>query len=109
MQQGNSPRESRNAVLIGGTGSGTTHLAIAIGANCVRERQAPDRFFNTVDLVNPLEEETRAGKAGRPASQLVGRDLVTLDQLGYLPYPRAGGLMLFHLISRLYVSSITSR
>jgi DNA replication protein DnaC len=89
-------------VLIGGTGSGKTHLAIAIGANCVRERAARVRFFNTVELVNQLEAETRAGKAGRLATQLARTDLVILDELGYLPFPRAGGQMLFHLISRLY-------
>ena len=76
--------------------------AIAIGANCVRERAAQVRFFNTVDLVNQLEAETRAGKAGRLATQLARTNLVILDELGYLPFPRAGGQMLFHLISRLY-------
>ncbi len=60
------------------------------------------RFFNTVDLVNQLEAETREGKAGRLATQLVRADLVILDELGYLPFPRAGGQMLFHLVSRLY-------
>ncbi|MDR7038318.1 DNA replication protein DnaC [Methylobacterium sp. BE186] len=102
LHQGNFLTDSRNAVLIGGTGSGKTHLAIAIGANCVREREARVRFFNTVDLVNQLEAEARAGKAGRLASQLARADLVILDELGYLPFPRAGGQMLFHLISRLY-------
>ncbi|CAO4171728.1 IS21-like element helper ATPase IstB [Methylorubrum populi] len=102
LHRGTFLAESRNAVLIGGTGSGKTHLAIAIGANCVRERQARVRFFNTVDLVNRLEAETRAGKAGRLATQLARTDLVILDELGYLPFPRAGGQMLFHLISRLY-------
>lgn len=94
--------ESRNIVLVGGTGSGKTHLAIAIGANCVRERAARARFFNTVDLVNQLEAEARAGKAGRLAAQLARTDLVILDELGYLPFPRSGGQMLFHLVSRLY-------
>lgn len=102
LHQGNFLTDSRNAVLIGGTGSGKTHLAIAIGANCVREREARVRFFNTVDLVNQLEAEARAGKAGRLASQLARMDLVILDELGYLPFPRAGGQMLFHLVSRLY-------
>ena len=68
----------------------------------MRERAARVRFFNTVDLVNQLEAETRAGKAGRLATQLARTDLVILDELGYLPFPRAGGQMLFHLISRLY-------
>ena len=102
LHRGDFLSDSRNAVLIGGTGSGKTHLAIAVGANCVRDREARVRFFNTVDLVNQLEADGRAGKAGRLASQLSRADLVILDELGYLPFPRAGGQMLFHLISRLY-------
>ena len=91
----------RNAVLIGGTGTGKNHIAIAIGANCVRSG-ARVRFFTAVDLVNQLEAEARAGKAGKLADQLVRVDLVILDELGYLPFPVSGGQMLFHLISRLY-------
>ena len=91
----------RNAVLIGGTGTGKSHLSIAIGANCVRNG-ARVRFFTAIDLVNQLEAEARAGKAGRLADQLVRVDLVILDELGYLPFPVSGGQMLFHLISRLY-------
>jgi len=102
LHEGQFLSENRNVVLIGGTGTGKTHLAIAIGASCVRDREARVRFFNTVDLVNQLEAEARAGKAGRLATQLVRADLVILDELGYLPFPRAGGQMLFHLVSRLY-------
>jgi DNA replication protein DnaC len=102
LHRGNFLSDSRNAVLVGGTGSGKTHLAVAIGASCVRDREARVRFFNTVDLVNQLEAEARGGKAGRLATQLSRTDLVILDELGYLPFPRAGGQMLFHLISRLY-------
>ena len=91
----------RNAVLVGGTGTGKTHLAIAIGRACVRTG-ARVRFFNTVDLVNRLEAEARAGKPGRIADQLSRLDLVILDELGYLPFAQSGGQLLFHLISRLY-------
>ena len=91
----------RNIVLVGGTGTGKTHLAIAITANLVRAG-ARGRYFNTVDLVNRLEEETRLGKAGALASQLSRLDLVVLDELGYLPFARSGGQLLFHLISKLY-------
>ena len=83
------------------TGTGKSHLAIAIGANCVRN-DARARFFTAVDLVNQLEAEARAGKPGRLADQLVRVDLVILDELGYLPFPISGGQMLFHLVSRLY-------
>ena len=91
----------RNVVLVGGTGTGKTHLAIAITANLVRA-SARGRYFNTVDLVNRLEEETRLGKAGALADQLCRLDLVVLDELGYLPFARSGGQLLFHLISTLY-------
>ena len=60
------------------------------------------RFFNTVDLVNRLEAETRAGRQGRIADYLTRLDFVILDELGYLPFAQAGGQLLFHLVSRLY-------
>jgi DNA replication protein DnaC len=91
----------RNAVLVGGTGTGKTHLAIAVGRACVRGG-ARVRFFNTVDLVNRLEAEARAGKPGRIADHLARLDLVILDELGYLPFALSGGQLLFHLVSRLY-------
>ncbi|WP_404385110.1 IS21-like element helper ATPase IstB [Caenispirillum salinarum] len=92
----------RNVIFIGGTGSGKTHLSIAVTANCVRNCGARARFFNVVDLVNRLEAEARAGQAGRLAEQLTRVDLVVLDELGYLPFAQSGGQLLFHLISKLY-------
>lgn len=71
----------RNIVLVGGTGTGKTHLATAIIANVVRIG-ARGRYFNTVDLVNRLEEETRLGKAGALAAHLCRLDVVVLDELG---------------------------
>ena len=91
----------RNIVLVGGTGTGKTHLAIAITASVIRAG-ARGRYFNTLDLVTRLEEETRIGKAGVLAAQLARLDLVVLDELGYLPLARSGGQLLFHLISKLY-------
>jgi len=91
----------RNIVLVGGTGTGKTHLATAIIANVVRTG-ARGRYFNTVDLVNRLEEETRLGKAGALAAHLCRLDVVVLDELGYLPFARSGGQLLFHLVSKLY-------
>ena len=91
----------RNVVLVGGTGTGKTHLAIAITANVVRAG-ARGRFFNLVDLVNRLEDERRRGKTGALAAQLSRLELVVLDELGYLPFAQSGGQLLFHLISKLY-------
>ena len=93
--------DQRNAVLIGGTGTGKSHLAIAIARALIRNG-ARGRFFNVVDLVNRLETEHRNGKQGRTADYLTRLDFAVLDELGYLPFAQAGGQLLFHLISRLY-------
>ena len=101
LASGNFLAHQRNAVLIGGTGTGKTHLAIAIARACIRDGKR-GRFFNVVDLVNKLEAEARAGRQGRIAEQLCRLDFVVLDELGYLPFALSGGQLLFHLISRLY-------
>jgi DNA replication protein DnaC len=93
--------EQRNAVLIGGTGTGKSHLAMAIARSCIRGG-ARGRFYIVVDLVNRLDSETRAGRQGRLADYLTRMDFVVLDELGYLPFAQTGGQLLFHLISRLY-------
>jgi DNA replication protein DnaC len=93
--------QQRNAVLVGGTGTGKTHLAIAIARSCLRSG-ARGRFYNVVDLVNRLETETRSGRQGRLAGQLTRMDFIILDELGYLPFAQAGGQLLFHLVSQLY-------
>ncbi len=98
--------DQRNAVLIGGTGTGKSHLAIAIARALIRNG-ARGRFFNVVDLVNRLDTEHRAGKQGRIADYLTRIDFVVLDELGYLPFAQAGGQLLFHLISRLYERTST--
>lgn len=93
--------DQRNAVLIGGTGTGKSHLAIALGRSLIRNGSR-GRFYNVVDLVNRLETEHRSGRQGRLADYLTRLDFVVLDELGYLPFAQAGGQLLFHLISRLY-------
>ena len=101
LAAGNFLTMQRNVVLIGGTGTGKTHLSIAIARACIRNG-ARGRFFNVVDLVNKLETETRAGRQGRLAEYMGRKDFVILDELGYLPFAQSGGQLLFHLVSRLY-------
>jgi DNA replication protein DnaC len=94
--------EAHNVVFIGGTGTGKSHLATALGVSGITQHNKRVRFYSTADLVNLLEQEKAAGKAGKLAFALLRMDLVILDELGYLPFSQAGGALLFHLLSKLY-------
>ncbi|WP_459166568.1 IS21-like element helper ATPase IstB [Burkholderia pseudomallei] len=93
---------AQNIVFIGGPGTGKTHLATAFGIEAVQQHAKRVRFFTTVELVNQLELEKAAGKAGQIANRLMYVDAVILDELGYLPFTQTGGALLFHLFSKLY-------
>jgi DNA replication protein DnaC len=82
---------AHNVVLVGGPGTGKSHLATAIGVAGIVQHGKRVRFYSTVDLVNALEQEKAQGKAGRMASSMLRMDLVILDEMGYLPFSQAGG------------------
>ena len=90
-----------NVLFVGGSGTGKTHLALSLGISLVRQEKRV-RFYNIVDLVNELEREKQAGKNGRIIRQMLRYDCLILDELGYLPFSRSGGQLLFHAISKLY-------
>ena len=91
-----------NVVLVGGPGTGKTHVATALGVQAIEHHRKRVRFFSTVELVNALEQEKAQGRTGQIANRLVHSDLVILDELGYLPFSASGGALLFHLLSKLY-------
>ena len=94
--------QTENIVLIGGPGTGKTHIATALGIEAIVHHHRRVRFLSTVELVNTLEQEKLNGKQGRLANRFSHVDLVILDELGYLPFSQTGGALLFHLISKLY-------
>ncbi len=102
LHRGEFMVDADNVVLIGGPGTGKTHVATALGIQAVEHHRKKVRFFSTVDLVNALEQEKAMNKAGQLAERLLRLDLVVLDELGYLPFSPSGGALLFHLLSKLY-------
>ncbi len=101
LYDGNFLVDHTNIIMVGGTGTGKTHLAIAIARQNIRNGRKA-RFYNVLDLVNQLEQEKLENKGGRLAENLARQDLIILDELGYLPFSKNGGQLLFHLISKLY-------
>ena len=69
---------AHNLILVGGTGTGKTHIATALGVAAVH-RGKRVRFYNAVDLVNQLEREKQLGRAGNLARQLVQTVAVIVD------------------------------
>jgi DNA replication protein DnaC len=101
LYDGSFLSDHTNIIMVGGTGTGKSHLAIAIAKQSIRNGRKA-RFFNVLDLVNQLEQEKLDNRGGRLAEHMAKHDLVVLDELGYLPFSKNGGQLLFHLISKLY-------
>jgi DNA replication protein DnaC len=101
LASGDFLKDKRNIVLVGGTGTGKSHIAIGLTRSIIRAGKKA-RFFNAVDLANKLELEVKLDRQGRTADGLMRVNLVVIDELGYLPFAQSGGQLLFHLISRLY-------
>ena len=94
-------KTSRNIILVGGPGTGKTHLALALSGKAVR-KGFKARFFNLVDLANQLEIEKSNNRACRLAQQIEKLDVLILDELGYMPFSKNGGQLVFHLLSKIY-------
>ncbi len=101
LSQADYMDRTHNLIFVGGTGTGKTHLATALGIKAIHSGHRV-RFYNVVDLVNLLIKEQQDEKQGRLARIMQPLDAVIFDELGYLPFPASGGALLFHLISKLY-------
>ena len=102
LHEGQFIHSTSNIVLVGGPGTGKTHLATALGTQAITQYNKRVRFFSTVDLVNALELEKAKSKQGQIANRLLQVDMVVLDEMGYLPFSQSGGALLFALLSKLY-------
>ena len=93
-----------NVLLIGSSGVGKTHLAIALGlAACGQGRKV--RFFRVTELITLLleaREEKQLLRLRKQLKQLKQLDLIILDELGYVPTGKAGAELLFDVLSTAY-------
>jgi DNA replication protein DnaC len=93
--------KAEDVVLAGPIGTGKTHLAIALGVEAARRRRRV-LFIRAADLVRELLEARDERILGRLHRRLHGVDLLIVDELGFVPFDRAGGELLFNLLSERY-------
>jgi DNA replication protein DnaC len=90
-----------NVIFAGPIGTGKTHLAIALGIEAARQRRRVF-FARSADLVRSLLEARDARELGRLQRRLQHVDLLVLDELGFVPFDRVGGELLFNLLTERY-------
>ena len=81
---GTFTEQANNLILVGGTGTGKTHIAIALGMELITTHKKV-RFFNAVDLINQLINEQQKQQTGKLIRALRQVDCVIIDELGYIP------------------------
>ena len=101
IHEGDFLKDKSNIIFVGGSGTGKTHLATSTGISLIRMNKSV-LFYNVVDLANELEKEKQKGQSGKLVRKILRNDCCIMDELGYLPFSRAGGQLLFHAISQLY-------
>src|SRR4029079_8221211 len=93
-----------NALFLGGSGSGKTHLATSLGMEaCARGKRV--RFFRVTELATQLLEAREERQLSRLKAQLAKLELLILDELGYVPASKGGAELLFDVISTAYERS----
>ncbi len=93
--------QAANVVLVGGVGTGKTHIAIALGMACC-QKDYRVRFTTAAELTNILVEAKSQDRLSRKLEQLARFDVIIIDELGYVPFDKQGADLLFGLITRVY-------
>jgi len=92
---------AENLILAGPIGTGKTHLAIALGLEAAKQRRRV-AFHRAAELVRHLVEARDDRELGRLNARLLRVDLLILDEVGFVPFDRQGGELLFNLVAERY-------
>ncbi len=98
LVRGSFVDEKQNVVFVGPVGTGKTHLATALGVEVARQRRRVT-WCRAADLVRTLIEAKGSRELGRLERRLSRSKLLVLDELGFVPFDREGGELLFNLLS----------
>jgi DNA replication protein DnaC len=98
LATGRFMEKAENIVLVGPIGTGKTHLAIALGVEAARRRTSV-AFIRAADLVRQLTEARDRHELGRLQRRLYKASLLIVDELGFVPFGRDGGELLFNLMA----------
>jgi DNA replication protein DnaC len=85
-------------VLVGDSGTGKTHLAIAL-AVCACQQGRRVRFTTLAGLANELQEADSRRELARVVGRYSRTEVVVLDELGYLSLPDGAAELVFQVIS----------
>lgn len=94
-------RDKRNVILIGNSGTGKTHMAIAVGIRACEENYRVS-FRTASALINEMIEARNENRLSHYVRQFRKVDLLIIDELGYVTFDLAGAELLFQLLATRY-------
>jgi len=101
LETGDYIREHRNIILLGNSGTGKTHLAVALGI-CACQSGKNVRFYTAAGLINQLMEAQAALRLSQLERSLSRMDLLIIDEVGYVPFSEKGAQLFFQMVAASY-------
>ena len=101
LMRGEYMDQKENVLFVGNSGTGKTHLATSLAFEACCQGKAV-RFFSVTGLVTQLVERKEEKQLSRFLRQLQRLNLIVLDEMGYVPFSKAGAELLFEMVSRAY-------